>query len=307
MERAVDQFGQMQRGDMQILKISDFYRGDVDRAFHAAGGPPPTILFDPLDTALGLDSMRLFARICDQQAKRSGGAISRADLRLDDFGSMVDFMAVVERAPDNTASPFQTDWVFTFSGWETDFAHTDALTGQRASTALSAPVAAMVRDVWTHAAQDNGSRVLTCHTSPKDILQNDWSVLSVPLLSASGSGVDGFLLYARATNKLGIGLDVIPDPVLVVDGALRVRMVNEAARHVFETGRRSVGTTPPLSEYTNSDLDLSCKGPVYNMKSRRLRNICRCLLNGRVVSMQATLSPLKHNELDYIVILMQPV
>lgn len=291
---------------MEILKISDFFRGDVDKEFDQSDRPPPTIIFDPVHSALPYDSFRLFYKICDRQAVRAGGAISRNALRLDEFGGMVDFMAVVEQG-DPTAGDSK-GWRFTFSGWETDFAQMEPLAQRSVNEALSPPVAKMMTEVWNHAATGTGARILTGHNSPREMLQADWTVLSTPLINQDGPvpHVDGFLLYARAMNKLTPGLDLVPDPVIIVDTFQSIRMVNEAARTMFgdENLRKGVATT--LADYTKSDLELARPGAGHNLKARRLRKQCRCLLNGTVVPMHATIAPLYHNGADYMVVVLHP-
>lgn len=291
---------------MEILKISDFFRGELDRKFDLADRPPPTIIFDPVQSALPYDSFRLFSKMCDRQAVRAGGAIARSALRLDDFGGMVDFMAVVERGKPSEGEP--AAWRFAFSGWETDFAQMEPLAKRSVSEALSPPVAKMMTEVWTHAATGTGARVLTAHSSPREMLQADWTVLSIPLLNRDGPvpHVDGFLLYARAMNKLTPGLDLIPDPVMIVDTGQTVRMVNEAARTLFGEENLRNGIAVSLADYTKSDLELTNRSAGHSLKARRLRKTCRCLLNGSVVPMQATIAPLYHNGLDYMVVVMHP-
>ena len=70
---------------MELLKISDFYRGTVDRMFHAQGVVPPVILFDPKLSAMGSRHVQLFARISDHKASRPGGPIPRSAFRLEDL------------------------------------------------------------------------------------------------------------------------------------------------------------------------------------------------------------------------------
>ena len=300
----------MRHTSMKLLKVSDFFRGDVDQAFDLNDRPPPTILFDPPESALPHESFRLFSKICDDQAVRPGGAIPRSALRMDDFGGMADFIVIVERdtAEDEQGGQGPDAWRFTYSGWEIDFAQTEELSGRLITEVVSGPVALLMTQVWTHAASELGSRVLTAHTSPRNILQADWTVLSVPLLAQKDGTptVDGFIFYARAMNKLTPGLDLIPDPVLVVDADQRIRMVNEAARTVFEDGRKTSSVTVSLADYTCSDLELAGPGVTPAIRARRLRKTCRCLLNGRVVPMQATIAPLYHDGVDYMVVMLQP-
>ena len=290
---------------MQILKIGDFYRGTVDRAFDAQNVPPPVILFDPQDSAMGSGHLQLFARISDRKATRPGGAIPRSAFRLEDYGSMADFMAVVERKDAPVAE--RQGWTFAYSGAEIDFAQTEILSGQPVSC-LSSSSATLMSEVWNHAARDHGARALTVHSSPREMLQSDWTVLSIPLLAEVGSSlrVDGFVLYARASNLFSAGLDAVPDPVVIVDADRTVCMVNEAARHVFGAAEGSGTQAPTLVEYTHSDLELSNFNSSGHLTGRRLRKHCRCLLNGVITPMDASIAMMRHRGKDYMVVSLRP-
>ena len=116
---------------MEIVKISDFYRGTVDRVFDTHRVPPPVILFDPKVSAMGSRHVELFARISDHKAFRPGGPIPRSAFRLEDYGGMGDFMAVVERTANSGAGAHP--WTFAYSGSEIDFAQTEPLEGRPVS------------------------------------------------------------------------------------------------------------------------------------------------------------------------------
>lgn len=290
---------------MEILRISDFYRGTVDRVFDTHGVPPPVILFDPTGSAMGSRHVQLFARISDHKASRPGGPIPRSAFRLEDYGGMADFMAVVERAPNSGAG--EHPWTFAYSGSEIDFAQTEALEG-RPLSCLSPSSATLMSEVWNHAAREGGARVMTMHSSPRDILQTDWTVFSVPLVAdhLRTPRVDGFVLYARASNRFSEGLDAVPDPVAIVNEQGRVCMVNEAARHVFGQPELAGPGAPTLAEYTQSDLELSNFPVREHGKTRRLRKQCRCLINGSIKGMDASISMMRHRGKDYMVVSMRP-
>lgn len=289
---------------MQILKIGGFQREAVDRVFDSHDVAPPVILFDPKDSALGQESLRLFARISDRRAQRPGGAIRRRDFRLEEYGSMADFMAVVERrAPQDAPGRPGGAWVFAYSGPEIDFAQTEPLAGQ-AITCLSPSSATLMSEVWTHASADAGARVLTIHASPRDMLQSDWTVFSVPLLSdgEAAARVDGFAIYARASNRFSAGLDVVPDPIVILNEAREICMVNEAARHVFGNPGLSGAHAPSFHDYTQSDLELSS----FRCSARRLRRQCRCLLNGAIATMDVSIGMMRHRGKEYMVVSFRP-
>lgn len=292
---------------MQFMRISDFYRGDIDRVFDGLELPPPTILFDPSPFAIPDTALRFFAQICDRQALRQGGPVPRDSFRMEAFGSMADFMSVVERAPTATGGDSPEDWVFAYAGREVELAQEDRLTGRTAG-ALSRTSQQLMTEVWRHAGCGVGARVLTAYRSPKALFRKDWQVFSVPLVSGTtGRDVDGFVNYVRARNAIGEGLDVVPDPVLIVDADMSVCMVNEAARQIFGSERPLNAGPLSLADYTRSDMEMVGRSILHDRGRRRMRHRMRSILNGHLRQFDASIGQLVEDGRDYIVINLHPV
>ena len=292
---------------MELLKLAMLDRAATDRLFAEADLPPPLIVFDPPDSALGHTHLKTYARYCDKLADRPGGPIRRDRFRMENFGSMADFLFVAERG----GGAGRDDWHFTFSGAELDAARGASITGRRLDD-LPPSNAELFKAVWQEAARDGGHRVLTEHRPPQErhMLLSSWRNLCVPLTS-DGDGlrrvVDGFVCLSLPEITLSTGLDAVPDAVLLVDGENRVRLANRAARELFERGPADAPRMRDLADYTNSDLVLFGAPETARSAPRKLRQVCRCVLGGTVLRMDALVSTLTHNGCAYFVVSLRPV
>jgi PAS domain-containing protein len=290
---------------MEVLRLNAFARAEIDRLFDAASIPPPQVVFDPLRSALVHPNLQTFADLCDRLAERPGGAIRRDAFQMEAFGAMADFMLVVERVDGHA----RDGWQFTYSGVELDALRGEPILGKRV-TDIPPAAAELFMAVWEEAVHNGGRRAMTVHRSSIGTLVSGWRNIAVPL-TCDGEGlqrrVDGFVCFSLPEITLAPGLDAVPEAVLIVDGQNRVCLANRAAREVFDTARGEGPHHQDLTEYTRSDLTLFGAPGTSRRAARQLRQICRCLINGKVERMDAVVSTLLHNGAEYFVVSLRRV
>lgn len=213
--------------------------------FQAVGAKAPIIQWSPATTDLTNPMILDFANSCGQIGDPQQ-PIAEADFALSKFERHLPWMMVLEVEKEGEA--------FRYSHYGEGIANVRGLSmlGQTSAdfgghiglffTAVYGAI--LCRRKW----------LLTEHVAPKEIFARTWERLMAPVINPEGK-VTRIVAMNVPDNELSAGLEIIPDPVMVLDGDQIVRYANAAARRMFD---RSQFPSQDLSlfDYSGIDLDI---------------------------------------------------
>lgn len=244
--------------DSAVETIADsLLPAGLDRLFVGAGARAPHIVWSPGRSDLQHPLIEAFSVACDAVAGQDGQV--RADRVLPDlldrFG---DWMMVLDVLPGGE------DFRYAHYGRGIADHFGRDMTGN-----LSADFGGHIGTFFTalyRAAFLRRERVLSEHEPPIQVFVRSWRRLIVPLIGADGTVVR-FAAINVPDHELRAGLDIVPDPVFLVDEDRIVRYANPAARELFHTDPlRSPGCT--LQSVTG--ISLAMEVPPLEMIGRRM-------------------------------------
>ncbi|MGI1663472.1 hypothetical protein ACRDNQ_14630 [Palleronia sp. KMU-117] len=218
------------------------------RIFNAAGVRPPLVLWSPADGELTEPLIRAFVRRIRAVADDLG-RVRASDLRSETLGELSRWTLLLsEDGPDG---PFRYRFVgenllpYGSRGDQT------GTTPEDHGGYIGAFFGALYR-----ATAERGEWVFSEHEPPRELFVRTWQRLVVPLYDDGLTRVTGFLVMAIPENTFRAGLDLILDPVFVLDDAQVVRYCNRAARHTFAQTSGSCACGITLHGATGIALDL---------------------------------------------------
>jgi hypothetical protein len=207
----------------------------VSRLFLDAGSEPPQIRWSPRRFALGHPMLeRLMAVTADLSFGK--GCLTRETVIAQVLSQpdLADWLMHVEA--ETPSGPF------IYRHYGKGIAETRGLdmTGQ-ATDAFAGHIGLFFTALY-HACARRAEPVLSVHQPPQLVFVQQWRRLTLPICRMSrgtcGSGdVQGFLTMAIPENELRAGMEIIPDPVLILDRDQKVLFANRAAREAFDGGR----------------------------------------------------------------------
>lgn len=220
----------------------------IRRIFNAAGVRPPLVLWSPSDGELTEPLIRAFVRRIRTVADDLG-RVRASDLQPETLGDLSRWcMLLSEDAPDG---PFR----YRFFGENLlPYATRGDQTGSTPDDYggyIGAFFGALYR-----AAAERREWVFSDHEPPRELFVRSWQRLVVPLYDDGLTRATGFVVIAIPENTFRAGLDLILDPVFVLDDAQVVRYCNRAARRSFKqtSGGCACGIT--LRDATGIALDI---------------------------------------------------
>jgi hypothetical protein len=220
----------------------------IRRLFNAAGVRPPLILWSPTDAELGEPLIAAFARHVRKLAG-ADGRLRAADATADSLGTFARWCMILDgTAPDG---PFRYRH---FGENILPYATRGNMTGSTPEDYgdyIGAFFAALYR-----AAAERGEWVLSEHEPPREVFLRSWQRLIVPLYADDGATVAGFVVMAVPENSFRAGLDLLHDPVFVLDDRQRIHHCNRAARTVFADCRETTPADRTLRDATGIALAL---------------------------------------------------
>ncbi|KMW58714.1 hypothetical protein AIOL_003693 [Candidatus Rhodobacter oscarellae] len=238
--------------------------------FRTHGAREPTILWDPSLDDIDNPLLRQFHSRCTALAV--DGGIRMQDFRLEDFRGLEDWMTLLDVEADGRVFRYRHfgDGIANIRGLK--------LLGQTTQT-LGGHIA-LFFDAVFRAALQHRLPVFTVHEPPKAIFALQWSRLIFPLLDESGD-IRQFLVMTLADNELRAGLEIIPDPVLIVDRDQIIRFANRAARESF--GRELyLGSEVDLFQFAGIDIELPAT-PEEMARSETVRDVVSLAIRGTMI------------------------
>ncbi|MEY8827602.1 hypothetical protein AB9K34_04160 [Sedimentitalea sp. XS_ASV28] len=269
---------------------------DIAEAFARAGAPAPHVIWQPHAGIVLCRSTTTFHLACDQIAQNSG-SIAMEDLDLAYFGSMKDWLAVLE--------PIADDRGFRYTHFGREIARTY---GQDMTGKTTNDFPDHIRQFYNAIFKDvseRKERVLTVHQPPDQVFATVWRRLIVPLIDRSGKAAQ-ILAFNYPDNELRAGLEILPAPVLIVDAQHIVRHANKSARQNFDAGHYGPWTRS-VFDYAGLDLEIRERPEDILAGGITQTSICRHLRHLRIGQYHATISAAPYKGTVFYVVLLQPV
>lgn len=268
----------------------------LSAGFTKQGYEPPFILWSPLFEDLPHPLLRRFAQICDHLADENG-RVRRSMATPDAFYGLLDWLMLldVEDAGQNFRYRHYGEGIAGFRG---------ASLAGKTSTFFSGHISTLFTALY-QAVTVRKERVLSAHQPPRSILVCEWKRLIVPLFDEAGEVVEGMAVVNVPDADIRVGLDVVPDPVLIADREVVVRYANIAAQRVF--GQQfQFGSRIDLFGYAGISLD-NMEPPENLARSQAIRDrVCLGVKDGLVQRFHLTISGLSLHDRSFYVITLRP-
>jgi len=269
----------------------------LNALFRKSGGRAPRILWSPQRQDLNTPLIRQFAAILDTLAPDSTH-IRQADFQMVQFASLQDWLMLVD-VEDGGAR-------FRYGHYGAGIAEVfgRSMLG-RTSDEFDSHISRFFNAIY-RAALARKTRVLTRHEPPKQVFARAWERLIVPLFDSNGD-VTQFAVLNVPDNELRPGLEIIPDPVLIVDEQQIVRFANRAAREIFERPVSAMpGTKMDLFTFAGVDLDIP-HSPEEFIQSKAIHDVVSLVLCGTLIQrFMLTISATNQRDHAFYVITLRP-
>jgi len=256
--------------------------------FHAHDARAPRVVWRPALVDLNHPVLRSFFRGCGAPA----GPVAQTWIDSEEFAALADWCRVLEVARGGG------DYVYRHYGAEIARVYQADMTGRRVSD-IGGHVSAFFRALYEAAARRR-EPVKSVHEPPRQVFVRAWRRLIVPLQRGEGP-VDCFVAANVPDNELRAGLDVMPDPVMVVAPTGEVCYANRAACLTFGGGR---GPQPGVSLHGYAGLDLALPdSPDRLILQGTQRKTCAKVVRGGVlVPLEVTVGATYYRDMPFFVI-----
>ncbi|MEM8658023.1 MAG: hypothetical protein AAF813_07445 [Pseudomonadota bacterium] len=203
----------------------------IYRDFATVGARRPVVQWNPEPFDLTDPLIQQFNTIRTKHSDASG-KLRIADLKLAWFASLKDWVMVLD--VDDTSD------VLTYTYYGPGIADTfgEDMTG-RATTEFKSHVAPFFTALYREVIR-TGQTVFSEHEPPKQIFVRSWRRFVVPVLDEADKVVK-IIAINMPQNDLRAGLEIIADPVLLLDGEQIVHFANSAAQEKFNLSRNGIG------------------------------------------------------------------
>jgi len=219
--------------------------GDIDALFREAGARPPAVQWSPKIEDISHPVVRSFFTKFRLRSL-DGVGVSSASIGPETFGGLKGWCMLLDVESED--GPFRYSHyghrIAEYYGADMTGKTTEAFENH-----ISVFFTALYREVIRRREW-----VLSEHEPPSHIFVRSWQRLIVPLLDDKGQ-VDRLAVANVAENELRAGLDLLLDPVFVLDEAARVLYANPAAQRYFRLASPDAGriTLPELTGIELSD------------------------------------------------------
>lgn len=226
-------------------EISRSKQAELSRLFVGAGAGTPRIVWSPAAHEFRHPLLARFAHICGEHLQTNGR------IRVNDF-DLSRFSAI--RRWVMTLDVIDPDGEFAFDYFGEGIANSygSDLTGRPISEL--APHVSLFYTALYRAACMRKESFLSEHEPPRQIFVQSWLRLFVPIFDRNDTVVK-FVAVNYPENALRAGLEIIPDPIMIVDAQMVVRFANMSAREAFGKAHHWAGPKP-LADYIGCGLRL---------------------------------------------------
>lgn len=235
----------MPTADILADALAGGHVAPLSEMFEETGAAAPFLRWAPGLSDLNNPQIMAFAKTC-QQLAGFGQPIDAEAYELQTFEPHFAWLMVLEVEDEGAR--------FRYSHYGEGIAHVRGISMRGRTSAdfgghiglffTAAYKAILKRRTW----------LLTEHAPPKEVFARKWERLMVPIAGKDGN-VIRIVAMNVPDNELRAGLEIIPDPVMVLDADQTVRYANAAARRLFDRGEHS-SKDQSLFQYTGIDLEI---------------------------------------------------
>ena len=243
---------------------------DFRRIFLDAGAGLPAVIWSPERSDIRNSLLRQFYDACKELAADTG-EIAADDLSLDSFGALADWLMLVDLGADGELR-------YLYYGGAIADVYGKDMTGQKVRS-IGGYISGFFAAVYS-ATSERRTWVYTEHEPPLTVFVRSWHRLIIPLTNKDGT-ISRFLAMNVPENELSTGLELLVDPVFVINEDRHVVFCNEAAQTLFRLPRK-LEAEKELSDLTGIALDTSMS-PSEMLKSRRREDTTELALRGAIV------------------------
>lgn len=267
----------------------------LSRLFSAHGAPGPRILWSPRTEDLPSPILRRFSLAAAAMAGDDG------KLRADKFdpgtlGGLAGWTMVLERDGDTYRYRYYGENIAGFYGRD--------MTGET-TAAFSGHIGQFFEALYTAAAA-RGESVFSEHEPPADVFVRVWRRIIVPLFDAAGAQVTGFAVANVPDNELRAGLELMVDPVLVMDAEQVVYFANRAAQKMFGLGDVGPGGAT-LRQLTALDITPTAS-PGDMLADQLVDDTLQLTLRGGIAErLVTTISAAEHRGIAFYVVVLRKI
>lgn len=268
---------------------------ELKKMFAQAGSPPPRLIWSPKATDYTNPLIALFADSCHALAQPDGRVLAK-DFDVDNFRPLQEWLMLLDI--EDSGKVFR----YIFYGDGIAQVHGRSMQG-KSSGAFSGHISIFFTAVY-NAVLRQKDWIWTAHAPPQNVFARQWERLIVPLFDNADTIVQ-FAVLNVPDNELRAGLDIIPDPVLIVDEDMIVRYANRIARETF--GRQDhLETQMDLFTYSGIDIDMPA-APHELAKSYAVHDVVSLVLRETIIQrFMLTISGTEQWGTAYYVITMRP-
>lgn len=244
---------------------------ELKKLFAQAGSSPPRIIWSPKSADYSNPLIALFADACHTLAQPDGRVLAE-DFDVYTFRPLQEWLMHVDIEDGGK--------VFRYLHYGDAIAniHGRSLLG-KTTKAFGGHVSLFFTAIH-NAVLHQQDWMLTIHTPPQKVFARQWELLIVPLFDDAGAVVQ-FIVLNVPDNKLRPGLDIIPDPVLIVDADMIVRYANRIARETF--GHQDHFSTQ-IDLFTYSGIDIEMPAAPHELaKSYAVHDVVSLVLRDTII------------------------
>lgn len=216
----------------------------MDALFRAVGARPPLVVWNPEPDRITHPIVRAFGAKCRMRADPDGSVPADA-FSIQDFGLMSQWALLLD--VETPTGPFR---YCHYGSRIADHFGRD-MTGET-SDAFGGHISEYFSLLYSEVVA-RGEWLLSEHEPPAEVFVRSWQRLIVPLFDDTGH-VRRIAVANVAENELRAGLDLIVDPVFVLDRDQTILYANPAAQRFFRVSPKAIAPAH-LHDMTGISLD----------------------------------------------------
>lgn len=268
----------------------------IDSTFRRAGARPPLIKWSPRPEDITNPLVRSFGAKCLMRTV-DGVRVPKSALTLDALGAMAGWCMLLDVEGE--------DGPFRYAHYGSQIADSFGVdmtgrTTQGFEGHISEFFTTLYREVLARRQW-----VLSEHEPPSHVFVRSWQRLIVPLVDDDHNVVQ--LAVANvAENELRAGLDLILDPVFVLDENETIRYANPAAQRFFRFAMLDIDAST-MRDLTGISLDLNVSAEHLLTCGEAIDRIVLADQGSLMERLSMTVSAAQHRGNSYYVVIMRPI
>lgn len=264
----------------------------VRRVFNDNGGREPVIIWSPHPEELEHPQLRRFAEIC-RGLEGPSGQVSEKAFDQQEFGTLTPW--IMRLVPDGD------EYRYIYYGQGIADHYGRDMTGKTTAD-FTGHIAEFFKALY-RASGNLGKAVISEHEPPSGVFVRTWRRLIIPLVDETGDTVVSFAAINLPENELRAGLELVIDPVFVLDAEHRVKYANRSAKKLFGTLERQMQNAQ-FRDVTDISLELPLSPGEMLAQGAVDDSVQLTLRNGIAERLVTTVSAAEHRgHAFYVVIL----